>query len=132
LRDRWAAETWEAIEASKAQAAAAQGATGGKSSAAPNPAPFVEAIRSEHIEGDWGFVVFRTTYGNDSQWAQFRERWDQVIEGQLDHEHGDGIADVRDRLRFQWVEDQARLADAGHDEVRRSVYACNVLKGQAC
>ena len=80
-------------------------------------APFIQTLnsvfRSPAIEdwGTWGFVVFRTTpYAGDeheTRWAEFRERWDALIEEQVAPHRG-SLAKV-DRaielLEFRWVED---------------------------
>ena len=84
----------------------------------------MEAIQKEHISGDWGFVVFRTTYESDAEWVQFRQCWDEANQKELnpDPEYGEGITDdIKERLKFKWVENEERLAGAGPDEVRRCV-----------
>lgn len=115
LRDRWAKETWQAIEKD------------GQPSLQAPLASFVEAIQKEHIFGDWGFVVFRTIYANDGEWTQFRKRWDQLNQGELSPEYGEGITDdIKKRLKFKWVEDEAALADADPERVRRYPCSCTI------
>lgn len=80
-------------------------------------AAFVEAITREGLE-QWGFVVVRTTFGDDTHWAEFRQRWDEALQDQMVEEVGAGIDEVRDRLQFLWVEDHA-LDGARPDAVRR-------------
>ncbi|KAJ5969601.1 hypothetical protein N7501_005849 [Penicillium viridicatum] len=92
-------------------------------------APFVQTLNSvfrtpETEEwGKWGFVVFRTTpYGgeHETQWADFRRRWDAVIEEGLAPHRG-SLAKVDraiDLLEFQWVE-QPRLEGVDAAEVAR-------------
>src|SRR5690349_9572700 len=55
-------------------------------------APYINTLKNvfkfEPEWSEWGFVVFRTTaYGpeHEAKWAEFRRRWDQIIEG----EHAD-------------------------------------------
>jgi hypothetical protein len=77
-------------------------------------APYIDTLKlvfkfePEWLE--WGFVIFRATaYGpeGDAQWAEFRRRWDQIIEE--GHAHRREFHPKSDRaielLQFQWVED---------------------------
>ncbi|KAJ5113890.1 hypothetical protein N7456_002424 [Penicillium angulare] len=78
-------------------------------------APFVQTLSSVFRDaepenwGKWGFVVFRTTpYGgeHETQWKEFRKRWDVIIEeGFAPHR---GLLPKVDRaielFEFQWVE----------------------------
>jgi hypothetical protein len=88
-------------------------------------APYIDTLKlvfkfePEWLE--WGFVIFRATaYGpeGDAQWAEFRRRWDQIIEE--GHAHRRGFRPKSDRaielLQFQWVEDPS-LAGASPVEV---------------
>jgi hypothetical protein len=86
----------------------------------PLPAPCVEAIEAVGLT-EWGFAIFRTTYGDDEQWAEFQKRFDAMIQEQLDESNGAGIEAVRDDLRLQWVEDPEKLDGAGIENVRRQV-----------
>jgi hypothetical protein len=65
--------------------------------------------------------MVRTIYGDDAQWQEFRRRWHKAIQGQMVAEKGAGIEEVRDRLRFLWVEDRI-LDGTTPDTVRR--YVC--------
>ncbi|KAF4221016.1 hypothetical protein CNMCM8980_002894 [Aspergillus fumigatiaffinis] len=79
-------------------------------------APFFKTLSSVYRNpapedwGKWGFVVFRTTpYGgeHESRWAEFRERWDAILEEQV-APHRELIAKVDraiDLLELRWVED---------------------------
>jgi hypothetical protein len=88
-------------------------------------APYIETLKLvfkfDPVSGwsEWGFVIFRATaYGPeaDAQWAEFRRRWDQIIE----EGHQRGFHPKSDRaielLRFRWVEDPL-LAGASPMEV---------------
>ncbi|GFG16356.1 hypothetical protein IFM61606_07410 [Aspergillus udagawae] len=90
-------------------------------------APYINTLKNvfkfEPEWSEWGFVVFRTTaYGpeHEAKWAEFRRRWDQIIE----EEHADqrGFHPKSDRaielLRFRWEEDPA-LDGASPVEVSR-------------
>jgi len=61
---------------------------------------------------EWGFHVFRTPpYGpeHDARWAEFRRRWDEIIEEQLAPHRGSlpQVDRAIELLKFQWVEDPA-------------------------
>jgi hypothetical protein len=81
-------------------------------------APYIDTLKNvfkcnnEEAWTEWGFVIFRTTpYGpqQDAQWADFRKRWDQIIED--DYADKRGFHPKSDRaiklLTFSWVEDPA-------------------------
>ncbi|CAI7622214.1 unnamed protein product [Penicillium glandicola] len=73
--------------------------------------------------GKWGFVVFRTTpYGgeHDTQWAEFRKRWDAVIEDGLAPHRGSmpKVDRAIDLIEFQWVE-QPELEGADATDVAK-------------
>jgi len=75
--------------------------------------------------GNWGFVVFRTTpYGgeHETQWAEFRRRWDALIEEGLAPYRGTlpKVDKAISLLQFQWVE-QPELEGASAAEVARYV-----------
>ncbi|RHZ70742.1 hypothetical protein CDV55_108157 [Aspergillus turcosus] len=90
-------------------------------------APYIDTLKNvfkfEPEWSEWGFVIFRATaYGpeGDAQWAEFRRRWDQIIEeGHADqrgfHPKSDRAIEL---LRFRWVEDPS-LAGASPVEVSR-------------
>ncbi|KAJ5617248.1 hypothetical protein N7537_002362 [Penicillium hordei] len=77
-------------------------------------APFIQTLssvfRSLETEdwGKWGFVVFRTSpYGveHETQWAEFRSRWDAIIEDELAPHRGlEKVDRAIQLLEFQWVE----------------------------
>ncbi|KAJ5809529.1 uncharacterized protein N7503_001747 [Penicillium pulvis] len=92
-------------------------------------APFVQTLNSVFRSaetkdwGKWGFVVFRTTpYGGEyeTQWAEFRRRWDAVIEEGLALHRGSlpRVDRAIDLLEFQWVE-QPELEGADVADVAR-------------
>lgn len=94
-------------------------------------APFVHTLnsvfRSAETEdwGKWGFVVFRTTPyggGHETQWAEFRRRWDAVIEEGLASHRGSlpKVDRAIDLLEFQWVE-QPELEGVDAADVARYV-----------
>jgi hypothetical protein len=93
-------------------------------------APYIDTLKNvfkfDPEWSEWGFVVFRTTgYGpeGDARWAEFRRRWDQIIEG--GHADQRGFHPKSDRaielLRFRWVEDLS-LEGASPVEVSRYVF----------
>ncbi|KKK25248.1 hypothetical protein ARAM_003185 [Aspergillus rambellii] len=72
---------------------------------------------------EWGFVVFRTTpYGeeHDARWAEFRRRWDRILQQEFDQHRGFHPKSDRamELFTFRWVEDPA-LAGASPAEVSR-------------
>jgi hypothetical protein len=84
-------------------------------------APYIDTLKqvfkftspdSESGWSEWGFVIFRTTsYGpqHDARWAEFRKRWDRIIED--DYADKRGFHPKSDRaielLTIRWLEDPA-------------------------
>ncbi len=81
----------------------------------PNPPLFLETMArwtqmTNHEWQQWGFVVFRTAgYGEeaDARWREMRQRWDQVVDAQIDEHLANipGVREAKERLQFRWVED---------------------------
>ncbi|KAJ5936941.1 hypothetical protein N7466_003391, partial [Penicillium verhagenii] len=104
-------------------------------------APFIQPLnsvfRSAATEdwGNWGFVVFRTTpYGaeHETQWAEFRRRWDAVIEEGLAPYRGSlpQVDRAINLLQFQWVE-QPELDGVDAADVARRFNEMALPKGLA-
>jgi hypothetical protein len=83
---------------------------------APPPGFFPEADGSEPDflvklveENEWedfGFLVFRTYFGNDTLWKQFRESWDSLLEHGFDTaDKSEGFDRIRDKLFMKTVDD---------------------------
>lgn len=79
-------------------------------------APYIDNLKNiskfEPDWSEWGLVGFRVTpYGPgvDAQWAEFRRRWDQIIEEEYADQHiFHPKSDLAIKLlRFQRVEDPA-------------------------
>ncbi|KAJ5608924.1 hypothetical protein N7528_009491 [Penicillium herquei] len=104
-------------------------------------APFVQTLSAvfQNAEaenwGKWGFVVFRTTpYGgeHETQWAEFRRRWEAIIEEGLAPHRGSlpKVDRAIDLLEFQWVE-QPELEGVDAVEVARRFNAMALPQGLA-
>lgn len=57
----------------------------------------------------WGFVIYRTTYDNDADWAEFLRRLRAEMEQVFDHRGGRDILDV---FSLAVVEDREKLDGA--------------------
>lgn len=64
----------------------------------------------------WGFVVYRTTYGEEEKWKRFRRALDDFIEGASESIHSEG-ADPQ-AVVLEFVEDEATLKDATSQQIR--------------
>ncbi|KAJ5724088.1 hypothetical protein N7488_002123 [Penicillium malachiteum] len=104
-------------------------------------APFVQTLSAvfQTAEagnwGKWGFVVFRTTiYGgeHETQWAEFRRRWDAIIEEGLAPHRGSlpKVDRAIDLLEFQWVE-QPELEGVDAVDVARRFNSMALPQGLA-
>jgi hypothetical protein len=55
---------------------------------------------------DFGFLVFRTYFGNATLWEQFREFWDPILQlGFATADESDGLDRIRDKLLMKTVDD---------------------------
>lgn len=76
-------------------------------------APFLATLQRIYLRGkwgEWGFVVFRTTFGEDEKWASLRQRWDEIVEERLSDYGGVmGVDEAKRLLRFHWVDQDPAL-----------------------
>lgn len=63
---------------------------------------------SDHVE-KWGFVVFRTGYGDDGAWEKYKTRMDELARKQL--ERYLVPEDIQEGFMFFYVEDAEKLQD---------------------
>ncbi|MCJ1236168.1 hypothetical protein MMC14_004145 [Varicellaria rhodocarpa] len=92
-------------------------------------ADFVDVLEkmgygSKYGDGQaWGFVIFRTVYGDESKWTWFQRYFNDMVESQFEQaarEHDESSLDkFGPRWRVMWVEDERRLNNATIEEVRR-------------
>ena len=78
---------------------------------------------SKYGEGQaWGFVIFRTVYGDESKWASFKSLFDQMIQSQFEQAAGEydksGLDKFGPRWKVMWVEDEKELNNASIEKVR--------------
>ena len=81
--------------------------------------------------GEWGFAVFRTTFGEDEKWAALRLRWDEIVEERLKNYDGvPGVDKARRLLRFHWVEDSTLAPSQLQKNTIRRAWVPLYLQGQ--
>ncbi|KAI4745956.1 hypothetical protein E4T50_03666 [Aureobasidium sp. EXF-12298] len=67
---------------------------------------FLVKLVEENKWDDFGFLVFRTYFGNDTLWEQFRESWDSLLEHGFDTaDESEGFDRIRDKLFMKTVDD---------------------------
>jgi len=55
---------------------------------------------------DFGFLIFRTYFGDDTLWQQFRKSWDSISEhGFETADESEGLERIRERLFMKFVDD---------------------------
>jgi hypothetical protein len=69
----------------------------------------------------WGFVLLRTTYGDDARWEAFKSRFWELLRESVDPELEVGWERIRDDLQVEMVEDVI-LDHAGLVERNKYVY----------
>jgi hypothetical protein len=89
----------------KAQAAGAPPPNFSSETDDPEPHLLVKLVE-EHGWEDFGFLVFRTYFRNDTLWEQFRELWDPILQHGFDAaDESEGLDRIRDRLLMKTVDD---------------------------
>ncbi|KAG9758781.1 hypothetical protein KCU73_g3723, partial [Aureobasidium melanogenum] len=98
--------------------------------APPSELPFRdEGVEPHHLvklieENDWnhfGFVVFRTYFGDEALWEGFREAWDPILQYGFDMAlASEGLERIRDKLLMKTVDDE--LTDGASAEGVASAY----------
>ncbi|KAH0043879.1 hypothetical protein KCU78_g491, partial [Aureobasidium melanogenum] len=88
-----------------------------------------EEVEPHHLvklieENDWndfGFLVFRTYFGDEALWEGFREAWDPILQYGFDMAlASEGLERIRDKLLMKTVDDE--LTDGASAERVASAY----------
>jgi hypothetical protein len=89
----------------KAQAAGAPPPDFSSDTDDPEPHVLVKLVEENGWE-DFGFLVFRTYFGNDELWKQFREQWDPILQYGFDAaDESESLDRIRDKLLMKTVDD---------------------------
>jgi hypothetical protein len=77
------------------------------SSETDDPEPhFLVKLVEENGWEDFGFLVFRTYFGNDALWQQFRNFWHPILQRRFDAaDDSEGFERIRDKLLMKTVDD---------------------------
>ena len=81
-----------------------------------NVADLIERQLQDDRHRTWGFVIYRTTYASDADWAEFLRRLRFQLEDEFDYYGG---RDVLEHFALTVLEDRARFDGATADTVRR-------------
>ncbi|KAI4743884.1 hypothetical protein E4T50_05736 [Aureobasidium sp. EXF-12298] len=86
----------------------------------PQHHALVEMVEKNNWE-DFGFVAFRTYFGDEQLWEQFRDLWDPLLQHGFDvAPRSKGLDRVRDRLLVKIVDDE--MTDGVNAEGVASAY----------
>ncbi|THX10990.1 hypothetical protein D6D13_04960 [Aureobasidium pullulans] len=67
---------------------------------------FLVKLVEENGWDDFGFLVFRTYFGDEALWEEFRESWDPILQHEFDMAPAsDGLERIRDKLLMKTVDD---------------------------
>jgi len=80
-----------------------------------NYADQIELLLQEDGHRTWGFVIYRTTYGNDEDWAEFLKRLRLRMEEAFDFDNG---RDILDLFTLTVIEDRENLDGASTAAIR--------------
>lgn len=78
----------------------------------------LDALPDYH-DGTFGYVVYRTVYGNDEEWGRFMDRLSQYANAALDRAP-DGV-NIKDSFQWDVRENREELEGASIAEVRKYV-----------
>jgi hypothetical protein len=82
---------------------------------------FLVKLVEENGWDDFGFLVFRTYFGNDTLWANFRDLWDPILQYGFDMaDESEGLDRIRDKLLMKTVDDD--MTDGASAEGVASAY----------
>jgi hypothetical protein len=87
-------------------------------SSSTNPSP-IENIRDDlrHFKHDkWGWVIYRTTYGDDEAWSQFQRIINERSRKRM--AEPDVLPEVANSLEWTFVSDPTTLDGASRDQLR--------------
>lgn len=74
------------------------------------------AIVDSFASNPWGFVVYRTFYGDETEWQLFRRRLGEITDSQRDSIESEG-ADPQS-VTLDFIEDEATLNSATSRQIR--------------
>lgn len=86
----------------------------------PTTSQLVEVVEREGYQDDWGFVLFRTDYSDESRWERFEEGFNNLIDKSIeeDEEGSTGIGRIERGLMVKMVVDE-ELEGARVEDIRR-------------
>lgn len=80
-------------------------------------APLVAIVTIQNYE-NFGFVIYRTSYGNDTAWEAFMENLDSVMEAQMEGDwYGEGMENIKDNFLMP-IEDDVSLDGGSAEDCR--------------
>ena len=79
----------------------------------------VEVVERQGYQADWGFLLFRTDYSDESRWEKFEQGFNDLIDKSIeDDETGTkGIARIEEGLMVKMVVDEG-LEGANEADIR--------------
>ena len=81
-----------------------------------NAADVIERQLQRDHHQSWGFVIYRTTYDSDADWAEFLRRLRFQMERAFDYYNG---RDILEKFALTVLEDQSAFDRASTDTIRR-------------
>lgn len=73
----------------------------------------------QYHDGQWGYVVYRCSYGDNDVWSEFMARLNDTVRGALDRAKDGHL--IKDSFAWTIQDDQSRFEGASKAEIRQSV-----------
>ncbi|KAL9107641.1 MAG: hypothetical protein Q9227_007448 [Pyrenula ochraceoflavens] len=89
-----------------------------------NAADLIERQLQDDGHRTWGFVIYRSTYNSETDWAEFLRRLRFQMEDMFDYFNG---RDILDRFALTVLEDRSLFDNASTDVIRRHFQQWSVM-----
>ena len=85
--------------------------------AARTGSQLVEVVVREGVQADWGFLLFRTDYGDEAAWERYEQEFKRLVDKSV---IDDGAESIHDGCMVKMVDDP-ELEGASVEDVRQCV-----------
>lgn len=85
----------------------------------PTSSQLVEVVEKQGVQADWGFLLFRTDYSDESRWEKFEEGFNELVDKSTEDDKAGsmGIVRIEEGLMVKMVVDEG-LQGASMVDVR--------------
>ncbi|KAL8744814.1 MAG: hypothetical protein Q9190_002986 [Brigantiaea leucoxantha] len=89
----------------------------------PTSSQLVEVVERQGYQADWGFLLFRTDYNDESRWKEFEQVFNELIDKSIEDDEVESmkIARIEEGLMIKMVVDEG-LEGANMADIRGQVF----------